>query len=147
MPSGEEKGPLDWKGWELMIYSKTFRLTIGARIAKLLARFNTLTSFDLFTLLSLFQNGPLLLHLFYLSACKTLKDVLESQLIFFPQWDLWGQSVILGVVQILAAVDKVQGVLILEQVLAKHGIAHLKIVPNLKEGELVNGSHGKKHMI
>jgi hypothetical protein len=42
----------------------------------------------------------------------------------------------------------VQGVLILEQVLAKHGIAHLKIVPNLKEeGELVNGSHGKKHMI
>ncbi len=30
----------------------------------------------------------------------------------------------------------------------KNGVVHHKIVPNLKEeGELVNGSHGNKHMI
>ncbi len=35
-----------------------------------------------------------------------------------------------------------QGTLVLEKILTKHGVVHFKIMPK-KEGELVNGSHGK----
>jgi hypothetical protein len=42
----------------------------------------------------------------------------------------------------LATINKVQGTLVLEKVLMEHGVVHFKIVPK-KEGELVNGSHGK----
>ncbi len=101
-----------------------------------------LPNFDLLTRFIKKKSGPLLLHLFHLNACRTFLGILTrfSHVLRYlkPNCCPWGS---------LGTSRNQQNVRssILEKVRTKHGVVCLRIVPYLKEeGELLNGSHGKK---